>query len=170
MTDTLSATQRAKQMSRIRGYGNQSTEKRLIALMREFHVTGWRRRAILLGKPDFVFRTERVALFVDGCFWHCCPRHRRLPKSKVTFWRRKLLGNIRRDRLVTRRLRARGWTVLRVWECALSRHQASRTLARIRRTLAKKRAKKMPTTAKVWPCPQKGAAIYEGVIKRSGHA
>lgn len=139
MTDTLSATERAERMSRVRGCGNQSTEKRLIALMREFRVTGWRRRVKLPGKPDFVFRIERVALFVDGCFWHGCPRHRRVPKSRVAFWTRKLSGNIKRDQLVTRQLRAMGWTVLRVWECGLARRQASRTMARMIRALERKR-------------------------------
>ena len=87
-------------------------------------------------RVDFVFRTARVAVFVDGCFWHGCPRHYRAPDSARAFWRNKVETNRARDLRVSRGLRAAGWTVLRVWECALSRARAGRTLARIARALA----------------------------------
>jgi DNA mismatch endonuclease (patch repair protein) len=67
-------------------------------------------------RPDFVFRTQRLAVFVDGCFWHGCPRHATWPRQNAKFWREKILRNRTRDRLVTRTLRAHGWTVLRLWE------------------------------------------------------
>lgn len=123
-------------MARVRGSGNVSTELKMIALLRNAGITGWRRGAPLPGKPDFVFRAQKVALFVDGCFWHGCPRHRRTPKSRLDFWTVKLARNAQRDRAVTRALRASGWTVLRVWECALARSRAGRTVARIVRALA----------------------------------
>ena len=67
------------------------------------------------GKPDFVFRRERLALFVDGCFWHGCPKHGRNPDSNRGYWLPKLERNKQRDRTVSRRLRRAGWRVLRLW-------------------------------------------------------
>ena len=72
-------------------------------------------------RPDFVFAKFRLALFVDGCFWHGCPKHATQPKNNRTFWQRKLVGNRVRDQLVNRTLRLAKWRVLRVWECALQR-------------------------------------------------
>ena len=137
MPDVFTAAKRSAVMARIRGSGNKDTELRMIALFREHGITGWRRNARLFGKPDFVFRRERVAVFVDGCFWHGCPRpkHAPLPKNRAEWWAAKLSRNKTRDRCVTRTLRAKGWTVLRVWECDLSRSRAGRTVARVARTL-----------------------------------
>lgn len=70
----------------------------------------------MLGKPDFVFPKQKVALFVDGCFWHGCPKHSCAPKNNQGFWKKKLEGNKVRDRFVTRELRKMGWKVVRVWE------------------------------------------------------
>ena len=72
-------------------------------------------------RPDFVFLQSRAAVFVDGCFWHGCPRHATKPKNNAAFWRKKLAGNKRRDTLVTRTLRKAGWRVVLLWECALQR-------------------------------------------------
>jgi DNA mismatch endonuclease, patch repair protein len=72
-------------------------------------------------RPDFVFRTARTAIFVDGCFWHGCPRHATQPKNNREFWRAKLAANRRRDALVTRTLRRAGWRVVRIWECDLAK-------------------------------------------------
>ena len=106
-------------MSRIRGKGNKSTEVRLIKLFREHGITGWRRHQKLPGKPDFLFRRERLAVFVDGCFWHGCPRCYRIPKQNAEFWETKIGGNQKRDRKVSRQLRKLGWSVCRIWECRL---------------------------------------------------
>jgi DNA mismatch endonuclease, patch repair protein len=122
-------------MSRVRSRGNRATELRLAGLMQGQHIIGWRRGVSLLGKPDFVFRAAKVVVFVDGCFWHGCPRHARIPKTRVAFWKTKLTRNLQRDRHVTRALRAAGWTVLRIWECRLTSSHARRTLARITRAL-----------------------------------
>jgi DNA mismatch endonuclease (patch repair protein) len=73
-----------------------------------------------MGRPDFVFREERLAVFVDGCFWHCCPKCGNMPASNREFWRTKLGKNKLRDRHVTRTLRTEGWKVLRIWEHELS--------------------------------------------------
>ena len=120
-------------MARIRSRGNKATELRMIALFRAHGITGWRRGVALFGKPDFVFRRERVAVFVDGCFWHGCPRHGTMPASNRAFWKAKFARNAARDREVTRTLRRAGWRVVRVWGCALGRARAGRTVARIAR-------------------------------------
>lgn len=88
-------------------------------------------------RPDFVFRAQRVAVFVDGCFWHGCPRHGTRPRQNRKFWDEKIARNRARDRHVTRRLRQLGWTVLRLWECALTRQRQAHTLARVKRALGK---------------------------------
>jgi DNA mismatch endonuclease (patch repair protein) len=122
MADVFTKTQRSMVMARIRGRDNVSTEIRTARLLRAGRVSGWRRHSTIFGKPDFVFQRARVALFVDGCFWHGCPRCNRLPKSSAAsaaFWRAKIQGNVRRDRQVSSRLQKDGWKVVRVRECQL---------------------------------------------------
>jgi len=65
---------------------------------------------------DVVFPGAKVAVFVDGCFWHGCPEHGTCPRNNAEFWRSKIEGNVRRDRDTDARLKADGWTVVRVWE------------------------------------------------------
>ena len=120
MTDVFTKAKRSEVMSRVRSRGNRSTELRMIAIFRSHGISGWRRNRPVLGRPDFVFPVERVAVFVDGCFWHGCPRHYTAPAGHAAFWRRKLVANRTRDRLVTRTLTQAGWKVLRVWEHALT--------------------------------------------------
>ena len=122
-------------MSRIRGRGNRDTELALVRLFRKHAIKGWRRHADIFGIPDFVFPKERLAVFVDGCFWHRCPQHSSIPANNREFWRRKLERNVQRDRLVTRTLRAKGWRVLRVWEHQLKKSTQDSCLLRIRRLL-----------------------------------
>lgn len=159
MPDVFTQAKRSEVMSRIRSRGNAATELRLLELMRQEKITGWRRHLVLRTtrsdktavkvRPDFVFRRERVAVFVDGCYWHGCPTHYRRPKGNRKFWDAKILRNHTRDRLVTRELRKAGWTVLRVWECALTRSRVTRTLSRLRQALSprassKSRSKRSP--------------------------
>jgi len=135
MADLFTKENRSELMSRIRGKGNKNTELKLAALFRQNRVTGWRRNYKLFGKPDFVFPSQRVAVFVDGCFWHGCPVHGRIPKSNKKFWREKISRNQKRDRKVSRTLRGLGWSVLRVWEHSLSVKRTPATLRRIQRAL-----------------------------------
>jgi DNA mismatch endonuclease (patch repair protein) len=130
MPDIFTPAKRSAVMSAIRGSGNKDTELRMITLFRAHRITGWRRNARIFGKPDFVFRRERVALFVDGCFWHGCPKpkHAPLPKTRTEWWAAKFARNKARDREVTRTLRKKGWRVLRVWECDLSDKRVWRRL------------------------------------------
>lgn len=103
-------------MAKVRSRGNKCTELALLQLFRESRIVGWRRHTKLLGRPDFTFYGQRVAVFIDGCFWHRCPKHSNVPTSNRQFWQRKLEANAARDRLVTRTLRRGGWRVVRIWE------------------------------------------------------
>ncbi|GIV04392.1 MAG: hypothetical protein KatS3mg015_3222 [Fimbriimonadales bacterium] len=68
-------------------------------------------------RPDFSFPSARLAVFVDGCFWHSCPRHRTLPKRNRKWWEAKLASNVSRDQAANKALREAGWKVLRAWAC-----------------------------------------------------
>lgn len=133
MPDILTKQQRSWTMSRVRSHGNKTTELVFVDILRRNRITGWRRRFPLFGKPDFVFRKLRVAIFIDGCFWHGCARHCRYPNSNTFYWRDKIAGNERRDRFVRRSLRAKGWRVLRIWQHELAR--PNRLLKRLTRTM-----------------------------------
>jgi len=114
-------------------------------LLRRHKLAGWRRQIEIRApatdrrpfkvRPDFVFRPARVALFVDGCFWHGCPRHGTLPVGNRAFWRRKLAVNLARDQRVDRTLRRLGWRVVHLWEHELARKNEPRLVRRLRRAL-----------------------------------
>lgn len=158
MSDVFGAKKRSEVMSRIRSSGNQSTEFALVQLMRAAGITGWRRqvkvriqyrgsqarRSVtftqLRVKPDFIFQEVRLAVFVDGCFWHQCPLHSTLPENNREFWDTKLHGNVARDKLSTRLLRLSGWSVLRIWEHDIVDRRG--TIRRLRRCLTNARRKK----------------------------
>lgn len=136
MPDVYDKAKRSEVMSRIRGHGNKGTELALMRLFRFNRINCWRRRQPVFGRPDFVFPRLRVAVFVDGCFWHGCPIHSNVPVNNRSFWEKKLLANKRRDRRVNRTLRAQGWIVLRIWEHDLTRRNQMKALRRIRGALA----------------------------------
>lgn len=119
---TFGGLSRSELMSRIRSKGNVTTELRLLELLRKSSLKGWRRHYRLPGKPDFAWPRLKAAVFVDGCFWHGhdCGRNLK-PRTNVTAWQEKIEKNKRRDRLTTRELRRRGWSVVRIWECQLAR-------------------------------------------------
>jgi DNA mismatch endonuclease (patch repair protein) len=119
MADVFTKAQRSAVMARVRSRDNASTEIRTVELLRAAGITGWRRHSRIFGKPDFVFHKAKIALFVDGCFWHGCPRCKRVPTSSETFWRAKIQRNIQRDKKVSRQLRKEGWKVIRIRECRL---------------------------------------------------
>ncbi len=94
-----------------------------VALRHELHRQGFRYRKDyrldLAGarvRPDIAFTGRRVAVFVDGCFWHCCPQHGSQPANNTWYWKPKLERNVERDRAADTALTAAGWTVVRVWE------------------------------------------------------
>lgn len=101
----------------------RSNTKPEIAIRSLLHKSGFRFRKDLLirtaerkCRPDIVFTRARLAVFLDGCFWHLCPEHGHIPKSNVTYWEPKLKRNRERDRLDTLALESEGWKVLRIWE------------------------------------------------------
>lgn len=139
MADVFSQKKRSQVMAAIRSYGNKDTELKLAAIFRESGIRGWQRHQALPGRPDFAFRNERLAVFVDGCFWHGCPLHGRSPTTNRPYWLKKLRRNRARDRAVTLELRRRGWKVLRLWEHAL--RGPKQVAQRCRRALAQTHGK-----------------------------
>ena len=151
MPDVFTKAKRSAVMSRIRSRGNARTELALVRVFRALRITGWRRHVSLAlqvqgpkpklqsrggrVRPDFVFRKQRAAVFVDGCFWHGCPQHGTKPRGNAAFWRKKFAANVARDRRVTRSLRRAGWRVLRIWEHELARKREARLAARLNRFL-----------------------------------
>src|SRR5439155_3796255 len=119
-------------------FGNRSTEMRMLMLLRQHRLTGWRRHARLPGRPDFVFLREMVAVFIDGCFWHCCPRCNWTPASNTAYWQAKFAMNKARDRDADKALRRAGWIVIRVWEHSLK--DPPGVMTRIARALDLRRA------------------------------
>ena len=118
MADVFSKEDRSGIMRKVKSSGNQSTEMKLIQYFEAHHVTGWRRHYNVKGHPDFVFMNRRIAIFVDGCFWHghgC----RNTPSDNAEYWEKKRNRNIEHDREVTAMFEQRGWTVIRIWECEL---------------------------------------------------
>jgi DNA mismatch endonuclease (patch repair protein) len=124
-------------MSRVRGRGNRKTELRLLEILRMNKIRGWRRNSLLLGKPDFVFPDAKVVVFVDGCFWHCCPKHGTIPTDNRKFWKQKLTQNKVRDLATNKLLQSRGWRVLRIWQHELVRRNERTLIRRVRSALAR---------------------------------
>lgn len=116
MADIWNKRKRSEVMSLIRSSGNKTTEGKLVEILRYEQITGWRRKQKLCGNPDFVFRQRCLCVFVDGCFWHGCPKCYRSPGSNKKYWVEKVQRNRERDRLVNRQLRRADWRVLRIWE------------------------------------------------------
>jgi len=135
MADVFTKQKRSQVMSRIRSSGNKETELALVSLFKRHRITGWRRNQKVFGKPDFVFRSVRVAVFVDGCFWHGCPKHGTLPANNRAFWKKKLEANKKRDREVTRTLLRQGWQVIRIWGHELEAKDEAKLLAKIKRKI-----------------------------------
>src|ERR1019366_6316451 len=139
MSDVFTKAKRSEVMSLIRGRGNKATEMALAKFFRRNQITGWRRNQKIFGKPDFVFRQMRLALFVDGCFWHGCPKHGTQPAGNRSFWKKKFVRNQARDRLVNKTLRRAKRRVLRIWEHELAKKNEARLLRRILGAVGKTR-------------------------------
>lgn len=141
---TFGGLSRGQLMSRVRSTGNQTTEERLALLLRRTGLTGWRRHLQLPGKPDFAWPKARVAVFVDGCFWHGHDCGKNVtPKTNTESWLEKIERNKARDRQTTRLLRQRGWSVVRIWECQLAKKPAQ-CLSRIRKAVQGPKLRELP--------------------------
>lgn len=121
MSDNLKPEDRRRAMQAVRGKGTK-LERRLWAMLAGMGLRGWRKNADdLAGKPDVVFCSERVAVFIDGCFWHGCPSCRRkMPVTNREYWVRKIKRNVELAQLHDEQLQQHGWTVVRIWEHEMS--------------------------------------------------
>lgn len=115
MTDVLTKEQRSYNMSMIRGK-NTKPEIALRKLLFASGLRGYRLHYRLPGKPDIVFPKGKTAVFIDGCFWHKCPRCFMEPGTNREFWKKKIESNVKRDKIVNAELRKKEWKVLRIWE------------------------------------------------------
>ena len=113
MVDKISREKRSRNMAAI----HSKNTKPEVKLRRELWARGFRYK-IHYGKQkiDIAFPSKKVALFVDGCFWHGCPIHAHEPKSNQSYWLPKLKKNVQRDIATNELLKAEGWTVIRLWE------------------------------------------------------
>lgn len=127
------AKTRSEIMRAVRSQDNKSTEVLLSRLLKEIGRRHWvSHSSDILGRPDFAFKRKKIAIFVDGCFWHGCKKCFRRPKTSQEYWDEKIGKNKLRDKKVTRELRRQGWEVIRVWE-----HQL-KAPPRVKKRLAKK--------------------------------
>lgn len=119
MADKITKKQRSKTMSAIRSTGTKFERSFLKLLSAKLYKKGIRYRinhSSLPGKPDIAFMSKRVVVFLDGCFWHGCKKHFRMPKSNLRYWRPKISRNIARSHEVNVIYRKTGWKILRFWE------------------------------------------------------
>ena len=121
MTDVFDKKKRSEIMSNVKSKGNSSTELKLISYFKEEGIKGWRRNYQVKGHPDFVFLNKRIAIFVDGCFWHGHNCRNTIPKQNADYWEKKIRYNKSHDKKVTEFFKSRGWIVIRIWECELKK-------------------------------------------------
>ena len=131
--DTVSPEERSRIMEKVKGWGNKSTELKLIKLFKEHKVKGWRRNYPLAGSPDFVFLKPRLAIFVDGCFWHGCKDHCRIPESNRNYWVKKIDKNKKRDKSINKELKEKKWNVIRLWEHELKKDKYKKKIEKIKK-------------------------------------
>ena len=121
MADVFDSKKRSDIMSKVRSNNNKSTELALIKFFKENNITGWKRNYPVKGHPDFVFLDKKIAIFVDGCFWHGHDCRNTRPSDNAEYWQKKRERNIKHDKEVTAMFENRGWTVIRIWECELKK-------------------------------------------------
>lgn len=138
MADVFDKSKRSEIMKKVRSKKNKSTELKLIEIFKENNIHGWRRNYMVKGHPDFVFLDKRIAIFVDGCFWHGHDCRNTRPKDNGDYWAKKRERNIKHDKEITEYFKNRGWTVIRIWECELSPKGVSAKVINLIEELAKK--------------------------------
>jgi len=122
MTDTVSYKKRSEIMKANKPKGNKSTELKLIKIFKEIEIKGWRRNyTIAKSSPDFVFLKKKIAIFVDGCFWHGHDCRTLKPKTNKKYWDEKIKKNRERDIIIKNRIENKGWRVIRIWECEIKK-------------------------------------------------
>ena len=121
MADVFDKEKRSDIMRQVKSKKNKSTELRLIEIFKQNGIAGWRRNYPVKGRPDFVFPKQKIAVFVDGCFWHGHDCRNTRPADNQDYWQQKRERNMKHDQEVTAMFEERGWTVLRIWECELKK-------------------------------------------------
>ena len=124
MADIFDKAKRSEIMKKVRSKNNKSTELKLIQIFKENNIHGWRRNYKVKGHPDSVFLTKKIAIFVDGCFWHGHDCRNTKPKDNQEYWDKKRERNMKHDKEITEYFENRGWTVIRIWECELKNKKA----------------------------------------------
>ena len=147
MRDPLTKAERSALMAKVRSTENKSTEGIIEGVFIHEGIKGWIKHPPgILGRPDFYFPERRLAVFVDGCFWHACPTcKRRTPTKRKRFWLQKISQNRQRDARIRRSLRTQGYHAMRVWEHELC---TKRWLNRLYIMLRKKRNIRSKTAPK----------------------
>jgi DNA mismatch endonuclease (patch repair protein) len=121
MSDIFTSEKRSAVMKAVKSRNTKTTEIKMMKIFKELHIIGWRRTYPLIGKPDFVFPKKRIAIFVDGCFWHGHDCRNVTPSDNAEFWEAKRIYNKKHDEEVTQILVQKNWTVIRIWECELKK-------------------------------------------------
>lgn len=137
MADIFSKEKRSDIMSKVRSSGNKSTEMKLIKFFKENRIVGWKRNYKVKGHPDFVFLDKRIAVFVDGCFWHSHYCRNITPSENAEYWKKKRERNMAHDKEITEYFERRGWRVIRIWECELQKKNQSILLDKLSDLLEK---------------------------------
>lgn len=119
MADIFDHKKRSHIMSKVKSNNNKSTELKLIQIFKANEIIGWKRNYRVKGHPDFVFLNKKVAIFVDGCFWHGHDCRNTCPSDNAEYWQKKRERNIMHDKEITALFEQRGWIVIRIWECEL---------------------------------------------------
>jgi DNA mismatch endonuclease (patch repair protein) len=133
--DHVSSDIRSRIMASVRSKGNRTTEVALGRILWAAGLRGYRKHWPIVGRPDFAWPSLKVAVFVDGCFWHGCSC-KYLPRSNTRFWREKIEANRRRDSRVAQQLSRTGWSVVRIRECKVA---SNATISRIRLAIANRK-------------------------------
>lgn len=134
--DNLTKDQRRKNMRNIRST-NTTPEKTIMSGLRKQKIYFASHVSSLAGKPDVVFRKKKIAVFIDSDFWHGHPHRFIKPKSNIKYWKEKIAGNKQRDKKVNKKLRRKGWTIIRLWEYDI-KHNPQKAINKIIKSLAHK--------------------------------
>lgn len=132
MADIFDDKKRSEIMSKVHSKNNKSTELKLIDVFKENGIVGWRGNYSVKGHPDFVFLDKKIAIFVDGCFWHGHDCRNTRPSDNADYWTKKRERNIKHDKEITELFEQRGWTVIRIWECELKKKNRELLLEKLR--------------------------------------
>lgn len=132
MADVFDNKKRSEIMSKVRSKNNKSTELKLIQVFKENNITGWKRNYQVKGHPDFVFLDKKIAVFVDGCFWHGHDCRNTRPSDNADYWTKKRERNMKHDKEITALFERRRWTVIRIWECELRKKNREQLMEKIR--------------------------------------